>query len=496
MFYGVHVAGGSDSWGYVSQSELWLERDLIVEQPIATQVPWPEGDSTFAPLGYRPAVEKGAIVPVYAPGLPVLMALATLIVGACGPFVVIPLLGGLTVLLAYRLGTQVWSAGVGLASAALVASSATFVYMLLNPMSDVAVSAFFLAGLVAALSQWRSRAFWTGAAVSVAIFIRPNLVPIGAVFLAMILVRAGAGGHRWRAFAGFALGGLPLVLAVAAVNAHLYGAPWKAGYGSLDVFYAWSYLVPNVVQYGRALLRTETPVVLFAAVPLFLLNRVSTEQRRALIFLAAFVAAVWISYLFYTPYDAWWYLRFLLPAFPPMLVLAAAGVVVVTERLGGARTGAALALLIAMATAALRIGVIRDEGVLGLRQTGVVYLSVANYVRTSLPANAVLLSVEHSGSLRHYTGRLTMRWDLLPPEWWPKAVDELVRRGFRPYIVVGHDDMQFRTHFRLGGEETAPGTIVARMETPEPVRIYDPLRQPWEAATIPRIDPCPCGLAR
>jgi hypothetical protein len=424
------------------------------------------------------------------------MALATLIIGACGPYVVIPLLGALTVLLAHRLGTQFWSRGVGVASAALMASSATFLYMLLNPMSDVAVSAFFLAGLVAALSQRRSRAFWTGAAVSMAIFVRPNLVPIGAVFLAMIVVRAAAGEDRRRAFAAFALGGLPLVLAVAAVNTHLYGAPWKTGYGSLEVFYAWSYLAQNIVQYGSALLRTETPIVLFAAAPLFLLRRIPAERRRALVFLAAFAAAVWISYLFYTPYDAWWYLRFLLPAFPPMLVLSAAGVVVVTERLGGARTGAALALLIAIATAALRIGVVREEGVLRLRQTGVVYLSVADYVRTSLPANAVLLSVEHSGSLRHYTGRLTMRWDWLAPEWWPKAIEEMVRRGYRPYVVLGYDDGQFRTRFGLGDEETAPGTVVAGMDTPEPVRIYDPLRQDGGAVAIPRVDPCPCGLPR
>ena len=49
---------------------------------------------TWSPLGYRPSPHRpDAIVPLYAPGLPLLMALAQLIAGFCGAFLVVPLCG-------------------------------------------------------------------------------------------------------------------------------------------------------------------------------------------------------------------------------------------------------------------------------------------------------------------------------------------------------------------------------------------------------------------
>ena len=72
--YGTRAAGGSDSYGYVSQARLWLGGDLHVHQDFAALVPWPNADWSFTPLGYRPAANH-TIVPTYAPGLPLLMAI-------------------------------------------------------------------------------------------------------------------------------------------------------------------------------------------------------------------------------------------------------------------------------------------------------------------------------------------------------------------------------------------------------------------------------------
>jgi hypothetical protein len=266
MTYGVHIAGGSDSYGYISQSRFWLAQDLIVEQPLAAGVPWPDPEWTLAPLGYRPARQPGAIVPVYAPGLPLLMALGTLLIGACGPYLVVPLTSAALVWLTYRLGADSWSRGVGVTAAIVMATSPTFLFMAMNPMSDVPVSTFFTAALVIALSQSRARAFWTGVVLSMGIAVRPNLVPIGVVYLGLLLARAGAG-ERLRTVTWFSLGGLPLVGLVGMVNAALYGAPWRSGYGSLEGFYALSYVLTNVRQYTEWLLGSETPFVLLAVVP-------------------------------------------------------------------------------------------------------------------------------------------------------------------------------------------------------------------------------------
>lgn len=494
MRYGIHVAGGSDSWGYISHAKLWLAGDLITEQPIATQVPWPQADWTFAPLGYTPAQTPGAIVPVYAAGLSMLMALATLIVGACGPYVVVPILGAATVWLTYALGAALWSPLVGLFAAALMATSPTFLFMLLNPMSDVAVSGLFLAAFAIALAPWRSHAFWTGVATSAAILVRPNLVPIGAVFLAIVVARAERR-DRWRSLIGFCAGGLPLMLAVAAIHTHLYGAPWKAGYGSLEQYYAWSYAPLNLSQFADWLIDTETPLIAVLLVPVVFVRRLSPPLRFAVLAAAAFIASVWLSYLFYTPFGVWWYLRFLLPAFPLMLLLAVIGLAWLLRRFVDARTIAAVALIVAMPVFTLRVHTVRARGVFGLSLGGVVYLSAAEYVRDRLPPNALIMTVQHSGSIRYYANRLTLRWDLLPAEWWTPALEVLVARGYQPYLLVSSfEEEQLRKQFGFSDEVDGPGSVVAEMTTPEAIRIYDPLRRSARHRdAIPAVPSCPCG---
>jgi hypothetical protein len=64
LSYGSFVAGGSDSYGYVSQARLWARGTPITHEPLIAQVTWNDADKTFAPLGYRPGREPGTIVPV------------------------------------------------------------------------------------------------------------------------------------------------------------------------------------------------------------------------------------------------------------------------------------------------------------------------------------------------------------------------------------------------------------------------------------------------
>jgi hypothetical protein len=377
-----------------------------------------------------------------------------------------------------------------------IATSPTFLFMTLNPMSDVPVTAFFTAGLVLALSPWRSRAFWTALVVSLGIFVRPNLVPFGAIYLGCLLMRSAAG-ERWRTLWQFAAGGALPVLAVAASNTYLYGAPWRAGYGDLREMYAFGYVLRNVQQYVTWLFQMETVFIFLAPVAILMFWRADGERRIAFRFLGAFVAAVWLSYVFYLPFDAWSYLRFLLPAFPPMLVLAAVSAAVVLVRVAGSHRAAAAGLLLAVGFLAFRIEGLRTHRILDARITGTVYLSAADYVRTKLPQNAVVLTVQHSGSIRHYTNRLTMRWDLLAPEWWPRALDVLVARGYRPYLLISsYEEAQLRRQFGFSAAADSPGSIVAEMTAPEAIRIYDPLRQTrLQLEAIPRVDVCPCGLS-
>jgi len=127
IYHGSFTAGGSDAYGYVSQAALWLKGSLRVAQPWVQQFSWPEREVTFAPLGYRPISLDGTIVPTYASGLPILMALFQAVFGANGPFYVVPALGTLTLWFTYLLGREVsGSRSVGALAALLLLTSPVF----------------------------------------------------------------------------------------------------------------------------------------------------------------------------------------------------------------------------------------------------------------------------------------------------------------------------------------------------------------------------------
>src|SRR5262249_7940292 len=81
---GTFTAGGSDSYGYVSQAYGWASGVLPRATPLTIDLPFPDSDLMQAPLGYKIGPASHTLVPTYSPGLPLLMAIA-LIGGPCGP---------------------------------------------------------------------------------------------------------------------------------------------------------------------------------------------------------------------------------------------------------------------------------------------------------------------------------------------------------------------------------------------------------------------------
>src|SRR5204863_9140097 len=69
-----YTACGSDSYGYVSQAALWSKGELSVDQNWLQPLSFPIDDWALSPLGYRPGIKPHTIVPIYSPGLPLLMA--------------------------------------------------------------------------------------------------------------------------------------------------------------------------------------------------------------------------------------------------------------------------------------------------------------------------------------------------------------------------------------------------------------------------------------
>ena len=75
LSFATFSASGADASGYLSQADMWARPARRVRDPLATLPAWPLPPAATAPLGWRPALDRGWQVPTYAPGLPWLMAI-------------------------------------------------------------------------------------------------------------------------------------------------------------------------------------------------------------------------------------------------------------------------------------------------------------------------------------------------------------------------------------------------------------------------------------
>jgi hypothetical protein len=458
--WNTRAAAGADAYGYVSQADLWRHRTLFIDQSFVAAVPWPLARWTFTPLGYRPEPDGFRIVPTYAPGLPMLMAIAQAIAGQCAIFWIVPLAGGVLTFATYWIGRRVGRPWAGLAAAWLVATSPTMLFMLMAPMSDVPAAAAWAVATASVLSETPLAAAGGGVAVAIAILIRPNLVPLAAVIVLWIVWRDRVAPRTRRrcGLLAFVLPASAGAVAVAIVNARLYGSPFASGYGDLSDAYSWSYIVPNVTRYGDWLLMAESPLAVAGLACLFVpSHRVwpTPESQQARWLLAGIAAAVWASYLLYVPWDAWWYLRFLLPAWPAMTI-GVASLITLPALKGPAyeyRTSRPRVFLAAVVCAVIALGAVNSRravrlNVFNQQSAEAKYVETARAVETITAPDDVIISGQFSGSIRYYAGRLTLRWDFLDPQWLDRAVEWLDARGHHVYILLEAPEVDpFRARF-------------------------------------------------
>jgi hypothetical protein len=490
--WGAMVAGGADSYGYVSQAGLWPQGSLLVHQDVVRLTPWPDAAETWSPLGYRPSPhQRDALVPIYPPGLPLLMTLAQTVFGFCGAFLVVPLCGALTVWLTFVFGRRVFGGDVvALLGATLVATSPVFLYQLMNAMSDVPVMAFYTLALAAIVrlkpdttcaasayvaSAFR-RTFASGLAMSGAIAIRPNLAPLALVIAAWIWFarRSTSEGVRYE-LVSFGLGLAPSVAGLLWFDSVLYESPLVSGYGTAGDLYALGYLRTNLRQFSTWIAEVETPVVALAAAYL-IAPRVFPAPKipRARVLIGGSMTIVVLSYLFYRPFDAWWYLRFLLPMWPTMMLATAVVVDALVRRLPRAGYATAMTAIVALlAYHGIQTAKRRSVFDLGLEERR--YVDVARFVRDHTEPAAAIFSVQHSGSLRLYAGRLTLKFDVLDPLWLDRAVEFLQSTGRHPYFVLDGGEVDaFRRRFgpvsREGSLDWPPLATLGSV-----VSIYDPI---------------------
>lgn len=481
-------AAGSDASGYMNHARLLASGNLHPRPRVLSGLT-PDGQHStlFVPLGFVPSIDGNGMVPTYPSGVPLMVATAAQFVGweRAGDVVlcVHSLLG---LLLVYSLGrTMGLSPRGSVLGAVILAASPLYINYSIQMMSDLPALVWTLGAVLAAWHS-RERAQWAlvaGAAAAGAVLIRPTNVLI----FAPIAVALGLSPRRWILLT---VGGLPGAIFFCFHSHSLYGRLFTTGYGNFTSSFGPEWVGVTWWHYALWLPALFTPVVLLAGGLPWLAR---TEPRKAALLgtWALVFAAFYSAYV--CTHETWWYLRFLLPALPPLVV----GGLLVARQAGVGRRWPlvqnrvfAIALIAIIANSALwnkrlpSFDIGRDNKV---------YQIAAAWLNANLPDNAVILSMQMSGTLYYYTDFTFLRWDSCDAENRPGILAAL-RDGRRPLYAALY---QFETETAL--HERMPGrwTLIATGGSEPEIWRYEPDEAAAPLAVTPsRIQEIPTPVWR
>ena len=258
----VHLSptcGGADSYGYVSAAERLLDGELIVDEPLAAALPFPNGILAATPLGYTPTVRRAnASVPVYPLGLPVLMAAGIAMFGPVAAFYVAPFVGVILLIAGYLVAREWYHdrEAALLAAALLALHPLVFTYSL-QPMSDVPAAAALMIA-VYGLSRASPQPILGGAAAALTVMIRPVLAPPAFALAIVPMITLGWRGLRTAAAYAVCLASGALLQAW--TQWYLYGSAFTSGYGAVSSLFSLTAFTTNLKSYAHWGLLTMGPV--------------------------------------------------------------------------------------------------------------------------------------------------------------------------------------------------------------------------------------------
>jgi hypothetical protein len=438
----VRFCGGLDSYGYVSAAQALTSGEPVVPQPLVEWLPFARAIDALTPLGWTAAPSGTAIVPGYPLGFPIVMA-AAILAGGLGAAFYVPLLAGVgTVALTYTLVRRVappWAAG---AAATVVAWNPVLTNMAVQPMSDAPAAFWYLLALTLAAGE-RPRPLPAGLAFAMAVWTRPLVFALAPALLFLLPRRKGA-------FLRFAVGALPVFLAMAGMQWWLYGSPFRTGYGGTAGLFTTTNIARHLGAVAWWMASVHGPV-LIAAFGFGLLR----APRRLAIAAAAGLAAGVVPYLFNMQYfDDWDLIRYLLPGLVPCVIVAVLGAVALSQALLPGRAAAMGVVAFAAAVSVASFTLLSRQPTWTLVRQESRYAAVAAWIADHSPPQALVFADLHSGSLRLYAGRPTLRWVRMPAGALGATVNEAHRRGLLVYAVFD-DEAERRSwaeQVRLAGE--------------------------------------------
>lgn len=363
------------AWGDDSPGYTFLAGRLLNGEPLVYQDPLVQAGLDFfgverqarwlTPTHHEIISPDGWMASIYPIGLSVLQWLAAKVWGTDVAFYgVVPVSAGLVLGLTYVLGILLmpgvrWRVPVALAgSVALAFSSLFFEHALAQPMREIPSMVFLLLGAIGALVSFRARSrvkqWWlvgwvfTGLAFGMATNIRETSVVVIPAILGLMIGRKRSRGLQgllkslWKPLTAFVVGFL-LIYSISIWNSveisqhkvkfrkkditsvavtsnidHISSLSFQNVFNNQGKFSTGEGSLPHYWE----VMRKATPVVfLFPAILLGLWSIWKTDKRRALLLTLWPLGTLAVFSLWVNPYA-----RYILPAFPPLLLLTFIGV--------------------------------------------------------------------------------------------------------------------------------------------------------------------------
>jgi hypothetical protein len=443
------VPGGSDNSGYFNEARLFASGRIRAPMRTLEGVPAQETPFLYVPLGFKPAMGADAqLVPTYPPGLPLMLVSAAALIGwqhAGDLVLLLHSLAGIALVFALA-GACGLSGTWALVGAAILAASPLYLFTSLQALSDVPATVWATAAVVAALRS-RERRGWalaSGLCIAVGFLVRPSNFLVALPVLVAV-------GMSPRGLALVALGALPGVAAWMAINDAAYGHILESGYGAIGNEFHRSLVMGTVRYYAHWLPLLLSPVVLLSPA-IIAFSRATPRVVAVLATWAAGFLAFYASYRW--THEQWWFLRFILPAAPALIVAGLAAVSLWLEGLKARYTVPwaalvpAVVLLCALGVEAGQGGPIREARAIGHGERK--YGRVSVWLSAHLPKDAVLVASQSSGALFYFSDFTILRYEEMRPPVSEQVRLSVERSGRGLYAVLWP--------FETGVLEKLPGT--------------------------------------
>jgi hypothetical protein len=422
-FFAARHVGGCDTWAYLSDSLVLRGKDVGLTGTLD-----PARFPATTPLCYDLIGRK--LVSHMPAGFPVLLALGGLL---NGEYWVSPLLGILSVALLYDSIRRRCGPWIGVAFAAVWATSPIVVWGSTQLMSDMAAATFALLTFV--LVE-RARGLAAGAALGFSVGIRPTNV----LLLPTLVISRPRSRDLLRFGAGFALALLYWV----AFALGRYERPFPTGYAANVHEFSPEHVAYQLGFFARTTFSMFWPILPLSVFGLY-------RQPRLGLPLALWFLSYISFYSFWKyPFSEWWWTRYLLPAYPSLLILAAHGAVefyrVLRDRLGlGATAARAIGSSFVLATCAASVlsGLHHNLFMRGYEEP---YERDSRRIAQIVPPNSLIGAMNFTGPLRLYAGLESFSYD--HPEA-PELIDWAFESARPVYAVIEPAELDTNPSVRL-----------------------------------------------